>query len=193
MNKEGLKFCDNPKLETERLILRKIQEDDAEDVFGYAKNPEVAKYTTWEAHKSLKDTKIYINWVIGRYKNDETGDWVIQLKETGKIIGSLGFAQLDLHNSCGSIGYALGKEYWGRGIATEAVKRLIQFGFEEMELNRIDAVHIPENEASGKVMQKSGMKYEGLIRQKLFAKGIFWDVKQYSITKDEWMGENRVI
>ncbi len=63
---------------------------------------------------------------------------------------------------------------------TEAVRRLIRFGFEEMKLNRIEAVHAIENEASGKVMQKAGMSFEGVLRQRMFAKGRFCDVKQYA-------------
>lgn len=69
---------------------------------------------------------------------------------------------------------------------TEAVQRMIRFAFEEMGLNRIEAVHIPENRDSGKVMQKAGMAFEGLIRQKLFAKGKLWDVMQYAIVKEDW-------
>ncbi|RCX21091.1 ribosomal-protein-alanine N-acetyltransferase [Anaerobacterium chartisolvens] len=189
MDSVRLKYLDNPKLETERLILRKLEITDTNDVFDYAKHPEVAKYVTWEAHKSVEDAKGFINWTLGRYKNDEAGEWGIMLKDNSKIIGAMGFVQLDLQNSCGLIGYVLSKEYWGKGIMTEAVTRLISFGFKDMGLNRIEAVHAVENEASGKVMQKSGMKFEGVLRQRMFAKGKFWDVKQYSIIKEDWLAK----
>ena len=184
---ETLKFFGTPTLETERLILRKLEISDAQDVFEYAKHPEVARYLTWEAHKSVEDAKGFINWAIEKYKKDESGEWGIELKENGRIIGAMGFVHLDLQNSCGEIGYALSKEYWGMGVMTEAVSRLIRFGFQEMKLNRIEAVHFYGNEASGKVMQKAGMSFEGLLRQKMFVKGKFWDVKQYAIIKEEWI------
>lgn len=187
MNEETLKFRGNPALETERLILRKLEIADAKDVFEYARNPEVTKYMTWETHKSIEDAEGFINWTLERYKKDEAGEWGIELKETGRIIGAMGFVQLDLQNSCGVLGYALSKDYWGKGIMTEAVRRLIRFCFEEMKLNRIEAIHASENEASGRVMQKAGMSFEGLLRQKMYAKGRFWDVKQYAILKEDWV------
>lgn len=187
MKESTLKFCGNPTLETERLILRKLGISDAQDVFEYARYPEVARYTTWDAHKSVEDAKAFIIWTLERYKRDKAGEWGIELKKTGRLVGAMGFVQLDLPNSLGSIGYVLSKEYWGKGIMTEAVRRLIYFGFEEMKLNRIEAVHIPENEASGRVMKKAGMSFEGLLRQRLFSKGKFWDVKQYSIIKKDWV------
>ncbi len=187
MSQKKLKFLGNPGLETERLILRKFEIPDVHDILEYAKDPDVARYTTWEAHKSIKDSEGFVKWVLDRYQKDEAGEWGIELKETGKIIGSMGFVQLDLINSVGVIGYALGKNYWGKGIITEAVSRLIRFSFEEMNLNRIEAVHIVGNEASGRVMQKVGMVFEGVLRQKMFAKGKFWDVKQYAIVKEDWI------
>ncbi|MCX7710284.1 MAG: GNAT family N-acetyltransferase [Clostridia bacterium] len=179
------KYLETPLLATPRLILRKFTLDDAMDVYEYAKEPEVAKYVTWEAHKSIGDAVSFINWAQDRYASDSGGDWGIEYRENGRIIGSLGFVNLETVNSCGTIGYALSKEYWGKGLMTEAVKRLIRFAFEEMKLNRIDAVHVCENEASGKVMQKAGMTYEGLLRQRLYSKGRYWDVKQYAILKDD--------
>lgn len=187
MSETTLKYRNNPILETERLILRKLEISDAEDIYEYARYPEVARFVTWEAHKCIEDARGFINWVLERYKKDEGGDWGIELKSTGRIIGSIGFVELDPANYCGAIGYALSKDYWGKGIMTEALKRLIRFSFEDMKLNRIEAYHIPENEASGKIMQKAGMAYEGLLRQRMLAKGKFWDLKQYSIIEEDWV------
>lgn len=175
----------NPTLETERLILRKLKISDDKDIFEYAKDPEVSRYVTWEPHKSIEDARAFINWNLERYNKGEIGEWAIELKETGRVIGSIGFVELDRINFCGTVGYALSRKYWGKGIMTEAVRRIICFAFEEMGLNRVEAVHIPENEASGRVMQKAGMMYEGLLRQRMFAKGRFWDLKQYAIIKDD--------
>jgi [ribosomal protein S5]-alanine N-acetyltransferase len=184
---EELIFKGTPELETERLVLRKLTLQDDEDVFAYASDDEVTRYVTWGSHQSIEDSRKYINFILGRYENDRVGEWGIELKETGRLIGAMGFVNLDIQNSCRGIGYVLSKDYWGTGVMTEALKRIIQFSFEDMKLNRIEAVHAVENGASGKVMQKAGMSYEGLIRQKLFAKGCFNDVKQYAIVKSDWI------
>lgn len=175
----------NPILETDRLFLRALRISDDREIFEYAKDPEISRYVTWEAHESIEDARAFINWNLERYNKGEIGEWAIELKETRRIIGSIGFVELDTVNFCGTVGYALSKEYWAKGIMTEAVKRVIRFALEEMGLNRVEAVHIPENEASGKVMQKAGMLYEGLLRQRMFAKGRFWDLKQYAVIKDD--------
>ena len=180
-----LKFLGTPTLETERLILRKLNIFDAQDVFDYAKEPQVASYVTWEPHKTIEESVQFIKWLIERTERDEAGDWGIELKENRKIIGSRGFRSCDFKNSCGILGYWIGKDYWGRGLMTEALKRIIKFSFEDLKINRIEAMHVPDNIASGKVMEKAGMAYEGYLRQKIFAKGIYRDVKIYSIVKGD--------
>ena len=183
---KNLNFAGNPTLETARLTLRTPEIDDAEDIFEYAKKPNVTRYLTWEPHKSMSDTLEYINMVSNKIKKDEAGEWGIQLKETGKIIGSIGFVLYDQNSSCGELGYVIAEEYWGQGIMTEAISRVIQFAFENMGLQRVEAVHYPENPASGRAMQKAGMFYEGLLRSKAFAKGKYWDLMIYAITKNDY-------
>lgn len=176
-----------PVLETERLVLRKLALSDAEDVFEYAKNPEVSKYLTWDAHTSIDDTLTYLNFVLGGYANGKTGNWAIVDKEENKVIGAISFVQFDKQNSYGEIGYTLSYDYWNKGIMTEALKRVIRFSFEDMKINRVQALHFVENPASGRVMQKANMSYEGLLKQRLYAKEKFWDSKQYAIVKDDWL------
>ncbi len=183
-------YLGTPNLETERLLLRRFTREDAQDMFEYASNSEVSKYMTWDTHQTIDDSLGYINFTLDRYEKDETGDWGIVLKENNKFIGSCGFVWVESKNFCGHIGYALSREYWNKGIMTEAAKRLVRFGFEEMNLNRIESVHYKENEASGKVMQKVGMAYEGLIRERGFVKEKFWDLKQYAILREDWKKTN---
>ena len=180
-------FCGTPTLETKRLLLRKFELSDAQDVYDYAKNPEVPKYATWEAHKSIEDAISYIEFVRSRYENNEAGEWGIVLKSSGKLIGAIAFVHFEAQNSCGEIGYALSYDHWNSGIMTEAAKRIIRFAFEDMGINRVFAIHAVENPASGKVMQKANMAYEGQLRQRMFAKDKFWDVKQYAILKEDWL------
>lgn len=184
---ENNDFKGTPVLETKRLILRKLTLSDAEDVYEYAKDPEVSKYLTWDAHISIDDTISYLNFVLDRYAKGETGEWAIVDKEKNKVIGAISFVHLDKQNSCGEIGYVLSQDYWNKGIMTEALKRVIRFAFEDMKINRVQASHFVENPASGRVMQKANMSYEGLLKQRLYAKEKYWDSKQYAIVKDDFI------
>jgi len=182
-----LQFLGNPVLETKRLRMRPFTKADAQDVFAYASSAEVARYMTWEAHQTLEDTFWFIDWAQEQVDRDQLGQWAIEYKETGKVIGSIGFSQFDAAHSCGTVGYALGVDYWNQGLTTEALCRLLQFVFLDMELNRVEAVHFIENTASGRVMEKVGMQYEGTFREKILSKDRYWDVKQYAILRRDWL------
>lgn len=174
-------FKGTPQLETDRLILRKLTQEDDQGVFEYASDDQVTQYLTWDTHKTIEDSRGFIQFTLGRYERDETGDWGIVWRESGKLIGTAGFAWCDLKNRRAEIGYVIAKPFWGRGIMPEAVGRILRFGFEAMELNRIESCHFLPNEKSGRVMQKAGMSFEGIARERVFAKGKYWDVKQYAI------------
>jgi ribosomal-protein-alanine N-acetyltransferase len=179
-------FRNTPQLETERLRLRKLVLGDAEDIFAYASDDEVTKFMIWDTHKTLEDSQGFITFTLDRYEKDDAGEWGIILKETGTLIGTIGFPRHDNKNSQAEIGYVLRRSYWGKEIMPEAVGRILQFAFSEMKLNRIECCHFFPNEKSGKVMQKIGMSFEGIAREKIFAKGRFWDAKQYAILRSDW-------
>lgn len=179
-------FKNFPILETPRLILRKISLEDAQDIFDYAKDPEVSKYVSWEPHKSIEDSIKFIEYMLNKYEKEGYGDWGIEYKENKKLIGTCGFIWWDRKNYKAEIGYVLSREYWNQGLMTEAVREVIKFGFERMFLNRIQARCKVENIASEKVMQKIGMKFEGILREDVFVKGRFWDMKLYSILRKEF-------
>ncbi|MCC5468136.1 GNAT family N-acetyltransferase [Pelosinus baikalensis] len=179
-------FRNTPQFETKRLLLRKLIPEDAEDIFAYALDNEVTKFMTWDTHKSLEDSREFIKFTLDRYAKDDAGDWGIVLKETGKLIGVLGFVYSDEKNRWAELGYVLRRSYWGKGIMPEAVNRILQFVFNDMQLNRVQCCHALPNEKSGRVMQKVGMSFEGIAREKMFAKGRYWDVKQYAILRSDW-------
>lgn len=179
-------FSDLPVLETQRSRLRKLRLDDAQDLFEYACDPEVAKYTTWTAHESIEDSEYFLELVIEEYKNREVSSWGIEHKADQKLIGTCGFVSCTLDDNRAEIGYALSRKYWGKGYMTEVVREIIAFGFCVMQLNRIEARCKLENMASARVMEKVGMKYEGILRQHLFVKGAYHDLKMYSILRQEW-------
>lgn len=180
------KLYSTPTLETERLVLRKFTLDDAEDVFAYAGNPEVARHVSWDAHRTIEDSKGFLRWVLDRYEAGRASDWAITLKESGHAIGSIGMVDVDEKNARCEIGYVIAQPMWGRGLVPEALERVLAFLFEEGGMNRVEAVHVVENEASGRVLTKTGMQFEGLLRQRVQAKGRFWDVRAHALVKQDW-------
>ena len=179
-------FSDLPTLETERLVLRKMRLDDAEDLFEYACDPEVSIYTTWSPHQSVQDSQEFLLRILSLYESGHLADWGIEHKADGKFIGTCGFAVWEPYHSKAEIGYAMSRQYWGQGLMTEAARRVIDFGFENMQLNRVEARCMVENIGSARVMEKSGMTYEGILREHMYAKGRYNDLKIYSILRREW-------
>jgi [ribosomal protein S5]-alanine N-acetyltransferase len=173
------KFGDVPKIETDRLILRKITLNDAEDMYLYASNEEVTRYVTWDTHSSLSDTIDFINSFLPQYD----APWGIELKENGKFIGTVHFVWWQQQHNSAEIGYVLSKEYWAKGLITEAARAIISFGFENMDLVRIQARCFLENKGSERVMEKLGMSFEGISRKVMYVKGDYKDLKLYSLLK----------
>jgi len=182
-------FGQLPELETERLRLRKLTLDDAQDMFQYASDPQVTQFTTWDTHKSVEDSIDFITLVLQEYDNADSGwTWAIELKENGKLIGTIGITWSHPEHRRAEIGYAIGRPHWGKGLTTEAAREVIRYGFERMGLNRIEARCVPENVASARVMEKAGMTYEGILREQMFVKGKYDDLKMYSMLKREFDG-----
>ena len=175
-----------PVLETERLRLRKLTMRDAQDIFDYSRDPLVAKYVLWEAHRSIGESRAYLRYMLRKYRNTEPASWGIELKSSGRIIGTIGFMWIQSDNAAAEVGYSLARAQWGKGIMTEALQAVIAYGFNSLRLNRIEAIHEPENPASGAVMRKCGMQFEGRLRQKLCNKGRYADVDMYAILKSDY-------
>jgi [ribosomal protein S5]-alanine N-acetyltransferase len=172
-------FADVPKIETERLILRKITLDDAEDMYAYASNEEVTRYVTWDTHISISDTIEFIHTFLPQYD----AAWGIEVKENGKFIGTVHFVWWQPEHNSAEIGYVLSKEYWGKGLITEAARAITSFGFDHMNLVRIQARCFLENKGSERVMKKLGMSFEGTSRKVMYVKGEHKDLKVYSLLK----------
>ena len=174
-------------LETDRLILRRFKPGDAEDMFkNWAADSEVCKFSSWNPHKDVRETEKIVGDWINAYTNDNCYNWAIELKGVGEIIGQISVMNIDeRHRSC-SIGYNVSRFYWGKGIMTEALKAVITYLFKEIGINRIEGRHNTANPASGMVMQKAGMKLEGVMRQaKIDKNGEFYDLAVYSILKSD--------
>lgn len=176
---------DLPTLETERLILRKMTPNDARAVFAYASDPEVTRYVLWEAHRSIEDSRAVVELVVSRYESGGEPEWGIVYKGDYSFVGTCGIVSWEPEHARAELGYALSREYRGRGLMPEAVRAMISFGFGRMGLNRIEARCIAENSASARVMQKAGMSYEGTLRQRERIKGEYRDMEMYSILRGE--------
>ncbi|MFC4559799.1 GNAT family N-acetyltransferase [Virgibacillus kekensis] len=179
-------FSDLPILETERLILRKVTSGDAEEMYIYGANPEVSRYVSWNTHSSIADTREFIGFILKQYKNSQLAPWGIEHKESGQFIGTINFLSWNPRHKTAEIGYVLAKKYWGQGLTTEAANAVIRFGFENMELVRVQAKCLVKNIGSQRVMEKSGMSYEGRIRKGMFVKGEHIDLNLYSILREEF-------
>ena len=175
-----------PKLDTPRLQLRAIKKQDLSDIYEYSSNPKTSQYLLWQPHKSEMETREHIDIVLSKYKSGEFNDWAIVYKNNGKMIGTCGFTSIDEENNSVEIGYVINPEYWGMGIATEAVTRILEFAFEVLEVNRVEAKFMFGNEASLAVMKKSGMKLEGYYRDSMFVKGRYRTIGVASILRREY-------
>ena len=178
-------FSNLPTLRTARLTLRPARMSDAADLYEYSKDPEVARHVLWDAYRSVGEARMYLKYVQRQYRLNEPASWGIELKATGRLIGTIGFMWWNQEYRSAEVGYSLSRAYWNHGLMTEALRAVIKFGFEEMNLNRIEAQHETTNPASGRVMEKVGMKKEGVLRQRLRNKGKFVDVALYSVLRGE--------
>ncbi|MED1470166.1 GNAT family protein [Bacillus salipaludis] len=176
-----------PVLETERLILKKVMQEDLKDIFSYGSIEEVTKYVTWNTHRTLADSQVFVNFALNQFEQKKIAPWGIEYKDTGKIIGSIDFVSWQQHHKVAEIGYVLSPNYWGKGIITEAAKRIIQYGFEEMDLVRFQARCFVQNIGSARVMEKAGMSFEGIMKKAMFIKEKHWDLKMYAILKEEFL------
>lgn len=175
-----------PKIDTERLTLRKLTLDDVNDIYEYASNDEVSEFLPWETHKTIEDTLEFINLVEEEHKKFNFIVLGIEIKEKKKLIGTIALRNWDKADRCIDLGYVISKNYWNKGITTEAVKAVIEFGFEQLNANRIEAHCDEDNIASYRVMEKAGMKYEGTLRKKILIKNKFVSMRFYSIIKEEY-------
>lgn len=179
-------FSDIPTLETPHLLLRRMNVTDAADMFDYARQDQVTRYLTWESHKSLDHTKQYLRYVQRQYADGDLYDWSVVERESGRMVGTCGFTSFDYDNSCGEIGYVINPSRAGRGYATEAVQRVMAFGFSRLGLHRIKALFMEGNEASRRVMEKCGMRCEGTFVRAFRIKNEYRTVTEYAILREEF-------
>lgn len=175
-----------PELFTARLTLRKMLVSDARDMYEYAGRSDVTRYLTWNPHPDRTYTREYLQYIGTRYAAGMFYDWAIVYGAEEKMVGTCGFTSFNCPSDSAEVGYVLNPDYWGRGIAAEALSRVIRFGFEDLHLHRIEAKFMKGNDASLRVMERVGMTFEGFLREAMLVKGRYVTVGVCSILADEW-------
>jgi len=175
-------------LETDRLILRQYRMDDAEDMFrNWVTDPQVSRFWGWEPHKNIGETRAVLASWIEEYAKPETYHWVIVLKETSQAIGYIYLNEINDEDDSVSVHFLLSRKYWNRGLTTEACKRVIEFAFCELGAGSVRSRHHIDNPASGRVMQKSGMRYTRTAYRKIpDCERISGDYCYYEIRREVW-------
>ncbi len=193
MKKESINslFSNIPTLETERLILRRMRRTDADDMYAYAHREDVTTYLLWSPHPSKAYTSDYLRYIDQRYRIGEFYDWAVVEKESGRMIGTCGFTRFELPHRMGEIGYVLNPMYHQKGYATEAAKRVVEFGFTTLGLHRIEAKFMQGNEASLRVMERMGMTFEGYRRDGMLVKNKYRTIGICAILEDEWKSNEK--
>lgn len=174
-------------IETERLILRRVRTDDAQSMFNnYANDPEVTKYLSWPTHTDVGITAMVIEDWINSYRRDDFYLWAIIVKEDGdELIGTISVVKCDDDKRNAEIGYCIGKKWWHRGIMTEALQAVMEYLFDQVGFDRVEAGHDVRNPNSGKVMMKCGMKYQHTFYQSGQNNQGVCDISVYALRSDE--------
>ena len=168
-------------LETERLILRRVDNNDYKEVLSLRSNPETMKYIPRPILKNDEEALAHILMIETKIQNNEGINWAITIKGDPKLIGVIGHYRIQLENYRAEIGYMILPEFNGQGIVTEAVKEVVKYGFEIMKLHSIEAVIDPDNVASANVLEKNGFVKEAHLKENEFHEGRFYDSVIYSI------------
>lgn len=175
------------RLETDRLILRRFEESDTETAFSvWTSDPKVTQYLRWKNHKSLSQMQTLGQSWIKKYDDPQWYHWVIVPKEIGFPIGTISAANINNETDTIEVGFCIGSGYWGMGYVTEAFACVIQFLFTEVGANRIEAKYDPRNTASGRVLEKCGLTYEGTLRSSERINSGIVDARIYSILAKDY-------
>ena len=174
-------------LETDRLILRRFTMEDAEAMYrNWASDDEVTKHLTWPTHSSVEISKMVLTDWTSHYPEPDFYNWAIVLKENGpEPIGNISVVGINKEVDAATMGYCMSRAHWLKGIMAEALTAVIAFLFDEVGFNRIEADHDPNNPASGRVMEKSGMRHEGILRQAGRSNQGIIDVSRWAILKSD--------
>ncbi|MFI8684595.1 GNAT family N-acetyltransferase [Rossellomorea sp. NPDC077527] len=185
-----LDFCGTPTLETDRLILRRMRQDDTQIVFDrWLSDERISDHRISPAHKNVLETKVRVEKIVSGYDSKKFCYWGIELKDGHDLIGEIDLYDFDHATGNCEVSYSIGYNWWNKGYGTETLKAVVEFAFIHMNLHKLSASHNTDNPASGRIMEKVGMKQEGIIRHMIRnAKGQYKDCAVYGMLREEYVG-----
>jgi ribosomal-protein-alanine N-acetyltransferase len=175
-----------PELETSRLRLRQLREDDAPAIFVIRGDYAVTRYNIGRPYRHLSQARELVQSIHRSYRDQRSIRWGIVLKPTDEVIGMCGYNYWSREDHRASIGYDLARLYWGNGIMPEALNAIIRFGFERMALNRVEADASVYNDASTRVLYKLGFQQEGRQREQYYEDGRYHDLLLFALLRREY-------
>jgi [ribosomal protein S5]-alanine N-acetyltransferase len=176
----------NIQIDTKRLFLRNYNEGDLKNVFEIQSDPQVWKYSSKVAVSKMDDAKTLLNSVLKNYAENKCDFQALFLKDTGEYIGEAGILSYNKQNNRAVVGYNLLPRFWGNGYATEITKALVKHLFETKKVERIEALAAEGNEASKRVLEKSGFIQEGLLRNFAYIRNKYVNVYYYGIIRADF-------
>jgi [ribosomal protein S5]-alanine N-acetyltransferase len=184
--KHGAASTSFPSITTDGLHLREIRSTDAEALFSLKSDPEVTSSYGREPHRTIGDTRAWLQNVQDSYSRRDGIMWCVTLKNQDLAIGSCCFWNIDEDFHCGELGYELNRAHWGKGIMTEALPAVIAYGFNDLGLHRIEANPLQYNAASTNLLHKLGFTLEGTLRQRCVFRGQYFDQLYFGLLANEW-------
>ncbi|RFS26858.1 N-acetyltransferase [Chitinophaga silvatica] len=169
-----------PVIQTGELILRPIEEKDTAALFRLFSDEEVTRFMDIDAFVNVSEATHIIQFFRESLEKEEGMRWAITIEGRNELIGTCGYHRISKTHYKAEIGYDLLPMYWGKGIMTEAINGMLAYGYEDMQLNRIEAFVDPANLASSRLLRRLGFEYEGFLRDAFFEKNKFVDAELYS-------------
>ena len=179
-------FTPFPTLPTQRLTLRAFRQTDLQDLYDYASDPEIDRYTPWSRYQSLAEARADLDDFIAGYERDGLGAWGIEHIADQRLIGLINLSLPHPRNRRTELGFPIARAYWRQGYASVAARAVIKFALGQMQLYRVEAICLPENQASVRALQKAGMQYEGLLHSYQVWRGEPRDLQMYAVTALEY-------
>ena len=172
-------------LETPRLVLRRFEEKDADAMFAWAGDPIVMRWLPFATHQSIDETREVLADRLTMYGRKDFYSWAVTEKDTSRAVGSISLRVLDERARRGDVVFCLVHDRWGRGYMSEALAMVLDFGFHTVGFNRIEASHSEYCRASGAVLRRCGMQYEGMARQYYYCAEGYQDCHRYAKLKSD--------
>ncbi|RXR16255.1 N-acetyltransferase [Flavobacterium amnicola] len=178
-------FLPFQNLESDRLVLRRLTSDDIQEVYALKSDPKIMEYIPRPLVTNLDEAMAHITMINDKIDTGEGINWAITLKPSNKLLGIIGHYRIKWEHYRSEIGYMLLPEAYGKGIATEAVQLICDYGFNHMKMHSLEGIIDPKNLASAKVLEKSGFVKEAHLKENEFYEGRFLDTVIYSKLKDK--------